>query len=130
MRIGIFSDTYIPNINGVATSIEMLKKGLEKLGHKVYIVTVNAEKYRYKKEDNVLRIPGVPIGIFDYRLTSIYPIKAIKTIKDWNLDIIHSQTEFGIGIFGKIAGEQLLKLMSLGLSENDAEAAIIEGFLK
>ena len=48
MRIGIFSDTYIPNINGVATSIEMLKKGLEKLGHKVYIVTVNAEKYRYK----------------------------------------------------------------------------------
>ena len=31
---------------------------------------------------------------------------------------------------GKIAGEQLLKLMSLGLSEKDAEAAIIEGFLK
>ena len=107
MRIGIFSDTYIPNINGVATSIEMLKKGLEKLGHKVYIVTVNAEKYRYKKEDNVLRIPGVPIGIFDYRLTSIYPIKAIKTIKDWNLDIIHSQTEFGIGTFARFISKQL-----------------------
>ena len=31
---------------------------------------------------------------------------------------------------GKIAGEQLLKLMSLGLTEKEAEEAIINGFLK
>ena len=31
---------------------------------------------------------------------------------------------------GKIAGEQLIKLMSLGLSEKDAEQEIIKGFLK
>lgn len=31
---------------------------------------------------------------------------------------------------GKIAGEQLEKLMSLGLSESEAEAKIIDGFLK
>ena len=31
---------------------------------------------------------------------------------------------------GKIAGEQLLKLMSLGMSEKEAEEAIIKGFLK
>ena len=31
---------------------------------------------------------------------------------------------------GKIAGEQLLKLMSLGLTEKEAENAIINGFLK
>ena len=31
---------------------------------------------------------------------------------------------------GKIAGEQLIKLMSLGLSEKDAEEQIINGFLK
>ena len=30
---------------------------------------------------------------------------------------------------GKIAGEQLLKLMSLGLSEQEAEDAVIQGFL-
>ena len=30
---------------------------------------------------------------------------------------------------GKIAGEQLLKLMSLGLTEQEAEDAIIQGFL-
>ena len=31
---------------------------------------------------------------------------------------------------GKIAGEQLLKLMSLGLTEQEAEEKIVSGFLK
>ena len=109
MRIGIFTDTYTPFINGVTTSVLMLKKALEKRGHVVYVVTVNDENMQYRFEDNgkVLRIPGIPIGIYDYRLTGIYPIKAIKIIKRWNLDIIHSQTEFGIGTFARIISKQL-----------------------
>ena len=31
---------------------------------------------------------------------------------------------------GKIAGEQLIKLMTLGLTESEAEEHIINGFLK
>jgi hypothetical protein len=31
---------------------------------------------------------------------------------------------------GKVAGEQILKLRTLGLTEEEAEAAIIDGFLK
>ena len=31
---------------------------------------------------------------------------------------------------GKIAGEQILKLRTLGLTEEEAEKAIIDGFLK
>lgn len=109
MRIGIFTDTYTPFVNGVTTSVLMLKKALEKKGHIVYIVTVNDENLHYKTDDNgrVLRIPGVPIGIYDYRLTGIYPLKAINTIKKWNLDVIHSQTEFGIGTFARIIAKQL-----------------------
>ena len=86
MRIGIFTDTYVPYINGVTTSVLMLKKALEQKGHIVYIVTVNAENMQYQFEENgkVIRIPGIPIGIYDYRLTGIYPIKAIKIIKKWN----------------------------------------------
>ena len=43
MRIGIFTDTYPPYINGVSTSILMLQHALEKQGHQVFIVTVNTE---------------------------------------------------------------------------------------
>lgn len=53
-------------------------------------------------------------------------IKAIPEIfaKDSDANLIHEAA------IGKIAGEQLMKLMSLGLSEKEAEKAIIKGFLK
>jgi len=108
MRIGIFTETYTPYISGLVTSEVMLKKGLEKLGHKVYIVSANLEsfKYEYDKKNRVLLIPGVPTGIYDSRLTSIYPLKAVKIIKKWNLDVIHTQTEFAIGTFARVFATQ------------------------
>lgn len=109
MRIGIFTDTYPPFVNGVSTSIVSLEKALRDEGHEVFIVTVNPDNlsYRYENEEKVIRIPGIPIGIYDYRLTGIYPLKAISRIKEWNLDIIHSHTEFGIGTFARILAKQL-----------------------
>jgi len=109
MRIGIFTETYTPYISGLVTSEVMLKKGLEKLGHEVYVVTANLEsfQYEYDEEERVLRIPGIPTGIYDSRLTSVYPLKAVNMIKNWNLDIIHSQTEFAIGTFARLVAYQL-----------------------
>ena len=108
MRIEIFTETYTPYISGLVTSEVMLKHALEKLGHEVYVVTANLEnfKYSYDEKERVLKIPGIPTGIYDSRLTGIYPIKAIKKIKSWNLDVIHSQTEFAIGTFARIFGKQ------------------------
>lgn len=109
MRIGIFTDTYPPYINGVSTSISMLEKALIEEGHEVFIVTVNPENmsYKYEEDERIIRIPGIPIGIYDYRLTGIYPLRAINKIKKWNLDIIHSHTEFGVGTFARIIAKQL-----------------------
>ena len=108
MRIGIFTDAYTPYVNGVTTSVLMLKKGLENKGHKVYIITVNPNNMRFSLDSTgtVLRIPGIPIGIYDYRLTGVYPLKATKQIKKWHLDVIHSQTEFGVGTFARIISKQ------------------------
>ncbi len=107
MRIGIFTDTYPPLINGVSTSILVLQKALERKGHEVFIITVNNEKIGYNfSDDKVIRIPGIPIGIYDYRLTGIYPVRVINKIKNLNLDVIHSQTEFGVGTFARILSKQ------------------------
>ena len=108
MRIGIFSETYAPYISGLVTSEMMLKKALEKQGHEVYVVTANLEsfKYNYDEEERVLKIPGIPTGIYDSRMTSIYPIPAVNKIKSWKLDVIHSQTEFAIGTFARLIAKQ------------------------
>ena len=108
MRIGIFTETYTPYISGLVTSEVMLKNALEKLGHEVYVVTANLEsfKYEYDEQERVLKIPGVPTGIYDSRLTSVYPIKAVNKIRSWKLDVIHSQTEFAIGTFARLFAKQ------------------------
>lgn len=53
-------------------------------------------------------------------------VKAVPEIfaKNVEANLIHEAA------IGKIAGEQLMKLMSLGLSEKEAEEVIINGFLK
>ncbi len=109
MRIGLFTDTYVPQINGVSTSVDMLRRALIKKGHEVYVITVSPDNLKYviDKENHILRIPGIPVGIYDYRLTGIYPVRAVNIIKKLNLDIIHSHTEFGIGTFARLMAFQL-----------------------
>lgn len=109
MRIGIFTDAYEPHVSGVTTSIKMLKNALENMGHIVFIVTANLTnfKFKYNKEEKIIYIPGIKTGIYNTRLTGIYSSKAFKIIKSWNLDIIHSQTEFGVGAFSRIVAKKL-----------------------
>lgn len=109
MRIGIFTDAYLPSISGLVTSELMLKESLEKMGHEVYVVTMNLEnlKYKYDKENKVIYIPGVPTKIYDTRLTTFYNPRAFNQIRKWKLDIIHTQTEFSVGTFGRIVAKQL-----------------------
>ena len=108
MRIGLFTDTYPPFINGVSTSVYMLKKALERQGHQVFVVTMNNETFHYGFDENktVVRIPGLPIGIYDYRVSTVYPIRAVNIIRKWKLDVIHSHTEFSVGTFARFISRQ------------------------
>lgn len=109
MKIGIFTDAYEPHISGVTTSIKMLKTALEKMHHEVYIVTANLDnnKFIYDKKNKIIYLPGIKTGIYETKLTGIYSKKAMKIIKEWNLDVIHSQTEFGVGYFSRIVAKKL-----------------------
>ena len=60
MRIAIFTETYLPQINGVVTHIKILKEGLEAVGHTVLIVTADAKAHRHYIEDGVLHCPPTP----------------------------------------------------------------------
>ena len=81
MRIGIFTDTYLPYVSGLVTSELMLKNALEEMGHEVFIVTANLENFKFVKEDKLIKISGLPIGIYDARLTGIYSFNATSEIK-------------------------------------------------
>lgn len=106
MRIGLFTDTYYPEINGVATSTQQLKKGLEALGHQVYVFAPSNPQ-KYTEEINVVREKSVAFLLYKDRRASVFSIKnAVKEIKELKLDIIHSQTEFTLGHLAKKCAEE------------------------
>lgn len=109
MRIGIFTDTYLPDINGVATSSYILRNALEALGHEVIVVTTELKKGDdYKDIGNVYRLSGIEVKqLYGYRLAQFFSLKAMRILRDMHLDVIHIQTEFSVGIFGKIAARLL-----------------------
>jgi 1,2-diacylglycerol 3-alpha-glucosyltransferase len=105
MKIGLFTDTYYPQINGVATSVLLLKVNLEMLGHQVYVFTTTDPKAD-KEETNVYRIPSFPFASAG-RLGMFYHPRLSKVIKGLELDIIHTHTEFSLGIFGRAMAREL-----------------------
>lgn len=109
MRIVLFSDTYPPQINGVATATFTLAETLKKYGESVLVVTVAKEgEKRITYEDDVIRIPGITVKrLYKYKFAGIYSQKVYDLLKKFKPDLIHVQTEVGIGIFGRIAAKNL-----------------------
>ncbi len=107
MRVGIFTDTYRPQVNGVVSSITTLEKELRKKGHKVYIITTTDPDAK-AIEPNVLRIPSIEFKPApQYRLGLVYSAKIIKKISKLDLDVIHCQTEWGVGTFARFVATKL-----------------------
>lgn len=99
MNIAIFTDTYFPQVSGVATSIQTLKETFEDNGHQVYIFTTSDPKAEY--EDHVFRYESVPFLFFKDRRVAIPSFASIyRKCKDLNIDVVHTQTEFSMGLMG------------------------------
>lgn len=107
MNIGIFTDTYLPQINGVVSSIVTLEEQLKKQGHNVYIFTISHPKANDQKP-YVYRIPSLPfVFLKDHRVGIIYSQKLVNRVKKLKLDIILSQTEFSLGFLAKLISKKI-----------------------
>ncbi|UNT95100.1 glycosyltransferase [Allobaculum mucilyticum] len=101
MRIGLVTDTYLPDVNGVVSSTVTLKNAFEKLGHTVFVITNHAGS-RIEYEDGILRLPGFRLkSLYGYKVSSPINMGAMKYIEGMHLDILHLQTNFGVGLYGQ-----------------------------
>ncbi|MCL2741354.1 MAG: glycosyltransferase family 4 protein [Oscillospiraceae bacterium] len=114
MKVGLVSDTYYPEINGVATSTILLERELRRRGHDVYIFTTtnpnltDAEKEAEEREGRVFRIASMPfVFLPERRVGFVYSPKAVRKVKEIGIDLFHSQTEFSIGIIGRRMARKL-----------------------
>ena len=105
MNIAIITDTYFPDINGVTSSIYTLAIALRKRGHRVYIFATSETNSpvirRVSKHPPVFRIPSFPMLLVrPYRTTMPYSFRLVQILKRLKIDIIHTQTEFSMGLIG------------------------------
>jgi len=100
LTIGMFTDTYVPQINGVATLLPILDRLLGRLGHKVYIFAPSYEGRRPKLEDgHIFRFPALRfIYHKESRVTIPYFREARRAFEE--LDLVHSHTPFSLGVLG------------------------------
>ena len=66
LKIGLFTDSYFPQVSGVATSIKTLKDQLERLGNEVYIFTTTDPNVTVD-DPQIIRMPSVPFISFTDR---------------------------------------------------------------
>jgi glycosyltransferase involved in cell wall biosynthesis len=102
MKIGIFSECYLPTLNGVVVSIETFRQEMEKRGHEYFIFAPETKDFVDKDKKHVFRYPS-----FTWPGQENYPIafpllskKITSKIKDLKLDIIHAQHLFTMGRLG------------------------------
>lgn len=109
MNIGLFTDTYFPQLSGVATSIQTLKNSLEVDGHSVFIfTTTDPHLGKGTIEPNIFRVSSVPFVSFTDRRIAVRGLfQATKIAKEVKLDIVHTQTEFAMGMIGKYVAHSL-----------------------
>lgn len=103
------------DLNGEGSSANLISRSVAKDNSKQKFVSVingNAKCMGHSECDAIIMDNGV--------------VTALPEITANNVDasLIHEAA------IGKIAGEQIIKLMTLGLTEAEAEAQIVNGFLK
>ncbi|WP_247000420.1 glycosyltransferase [Halosolutus gelatinilyticus] len=94
MRIGFFTDSYFPEIDGVTYTIDLWREELERAGHEVFVVYPDGD---YEPGDREIPVPSLPNPCYPgYRI----PL-GTRLSKLPDLDVVHCHGPAPVGILGR-----------------------------
>jgi len=115
LRLALFTDTYTPQMNGVARTLERLARTIAARGGAVRVVTVADPDARDARDARgvhdadgaavgVERWPSVPFWAYpQLRVAPLMVNRAAAVIDEWRPTLVHAATEFGVGLAGMFA---------------------------
>jgi 1,2-diacylglycerol 3-alpha-glucosyltransferase len=111
LTIGMFTDTYKPETNGVVTSIVSTARALRQRGHRVIIVAP-AHPEGDEEHPDVFHLRSTPFPFYPgFRMAFPLPAKVVASLPNVPFDVIHAHTFFFIGCLGAyLAGLRKLPL--------------------
>ena len=93
MKAALFTDSYLPNTDGVVSSILTYRRGLEAAGHKWAIFAPDAPG------DEVLRFAGVKFPPYPEYRAVLFPYSiSAKTAQTHGISIVHSKAMMTMGV--------------------------------
>ncbi|WP_207592375.1 glycosyltransferase [Halomontanus rarus] len=94
MKIGFFTDSYFPEIDGVTYTIELWRAELERKGHEVYVVYPDGD---YEPDEREIPVKSMPNPFYaGYRVPLF---RRPSTLPD--LDVVHCHGPAPIGMLGR-----------------------------
>ncbi len=100
LKIAFYTDTYLPAVDGVVTSILNAKEELERRGHKVYVFTSGHSIAKPITEigKNTYAVHGVRFKTYPQYRLALFPFLTSQKLNSIKPDIIHAHTPFMMGL--------------------------------
>lgn len=107
MRIGIFTDSYVPRPDGIAIAVDTMRQALKEAGHEVFVFCPARPGVSYN-DAHVITYPSVPALIYE-GLRAAWPFGRgkLERIEELRLDVIHIHLPFMMGFAGLRAAKKL-----------------------
>jgi len=105
MKIGFFTDTYFPQVNGVTYTIDLWKREFEKIYGKENVL-VFYPKSEYKGSSNEISLPSVKFPLYETYKIAFPSLKLLKLNK-LDLDLVHIHGLYSSAIFGIFTAKRL-----------------------
>lgn len=106
MRIAVFSDTFVPQVNGVALTLKRWTEHLSSRGDecKLFVPTEPEPVY----EDLVFQLASVPFWAYPgYRFAIPNLLRIRQELALFKPDLVHIATPFSVGLAGMSAAQKL-----------------------
>lgn len=99
MKIAMFTETYLPNLDGVVRCIVTTKKKLEEKGHDVYIFTPGSlSDKRNNKDKKVFYHIGSSFPPYPQYKIALFPYSAQPRVQKLGIDLIHTHGMATMGL--------------------------------
>ncbi len=103
MRVGIVTESFLPSLNGVTTSVCRVVEELTALGHEVLVVAPAPAPTSYR-DAPVRAVASIPVRQFQVGL----PTGEIEDVlSDFRPDVVHAASPFVLGARGLVAARSL-----------------------
>lgn len=104
MKIGMYTETYVPTPDGVAHYVASFKRQLEKKGHEVHVFTCG-ERYEDIENGTVHKAYSRIVPFYKQYRAAV-PIKFLHSAEKYGFDVVHMHTPFGMGTIGYLSARK------------------------